>query len=530
MDASRSALTPLRFLERAADVHPDKVAVVDGARRWIYAELAAHVVRVAHALRAAGLAPGDRVAYLSTNTAELLAAHFAVPLAGCVLVAINTRLSTDEVQYICNHSEARLLVVDRELAAAVEPLRDRLPHVVTTVVVGDAEALAGATSYADFAASGSGEPLPWQIDDEDATIAINYTSGTTGRPKGVMYSHRGAYLNAFGEVIHSKFTSGSVYLWTLPMFHCSGWCTAWAVTAVAGRHVCLPAVRADAIWTLLRSERVTHLDGAPIVLSTLADAPEAGPLQTRLTVTTAGAPPSPTIIGRLESLGMDVVHVYGLTETYGPYSVCEPQDAWAELDADARARKLARQGVGMVQAERLRVVDEELRDVPADGVTMGEIVMRGNNVMKGYFKDPAATEDAFRGGWFHSGDLGVMHGDGYVQLLDRAKDVVISGGENICTVEVEQALLRHDAVADVAVIGVPDEKWGERPKAFVVLRPSARATEDELIAFVRSRIARYKAPANIAFLEELPRTSTGKVQKFELREREWAGHATRIQG
>jgi fatty-acyl-CoA synthase len=314
------------------------------------------------------------------------------------------------------------------------------------------------------------------------------------------------------------------------MFHCNGWCTPWAVTAIGGRHVCLRAVRGERIWELLDQEEVTHLNGAPTVLATLVGAEEAHPLERPLVVTTAGAPPSPTTIAQCERINGRVVHVYGLTETYGPYSVCQWQEGWEDLDAEGRAGLLARQGLGMIQAERLRVVDEEMHDVPADGETMGEIVMRGNNVMKGYFEDEEATAEAFRGGWFHSGGLGVVQPDGYVRLLDRAKDVVVSGGENISTVEVEQALASHDAVLEAAVIGVPDEKWGERPKAFVVLKPGADAGEQDIIDHVHSAIARYKAPKAVAFLDELPKTSTGKVQKFELREREWAGQDSKIKG
>jgi fatty-acyl-CoA synthase len=309
-----------------------------------------------------------------------------------------------------------------------------------------------------------------------------------------------------------------VYLWTLPMFHCNGWCTPWALTAIAGRHICLRAVRADDIWELLERESVTHLNGAPTVLTMLANSPRAHRLEQPLTITTAGAPPSPTTIGELEGLGARIIHVYGLTEVYGPYSVCEYQEGWDGLDVPARARLLARQGVGMIQAERLRVVDKQMRDVPADGTSIGEIVMRGNNVMAGYFRDADATAEAFRGGWFHSGDLGVMHPDGYVELRDRAKDIVISGGENISTIEVEQALVTHEHVLEVAVVGVPDDRWGERPKAFVVLKPGCKCTEAELIEHVRSQIAHYKAPGAVAFVDELPKTSTGKIQKNVLRE------------
>jgi fatty-acyl-CoA synthase len=440
------------------------------------------------------------------------------------------------VRYICDHSGAKLLVVDSELRSIVTPVQDRLETIREIITVfdpaseSDVPAAPHGPSYQDLLERGSDEPLDWAVEDELATIAINYTSGTTGQAKGVMYSHRGAYLNSLGEVLHSEHGPGSVYLWTLPMFHCNGWCTAWALTAIGGRQVCLRAVRGDRVWELLEQEKVTHLNGAPMVLTTLAAADEAHPLARPLVVTTAGAPPSPAMITRCERLNARVVHVYGLTETYGPYSVCQWQEDWQDLDVKERAKLLARQGLGMIHSERLRVVDEEMNDVPADGETMGEIVMRGNNVMKGYFEDDEATAEAFRGGWFHSGDLGVMQPDGYVQLLDRAKDVVVSGGENISTIEIEQALLTHASVVDVAVIGVPDERWGERPKAFVVLRPGAQAGEKELIEHVRSRIARYKAPKAVTFLDVMPRTSTGKVPKFELREREWAGRESRING
>ena len=536
MSVSQAPLTPLRFLERSAEVFPDKTAIVHGERRLDYRGFAREATRLARGLRASGIGPGDRVAYLCPNIPEMLIAHFAVPLAGAVLVAINTRLSPDEVRYICDHSGAKLLVADAELRPTVDPVAGELETVREVVTVVDPLAAPGADAalegprYEDLLERGSDEPLDWTIGDELATITINYTSGTTGRPKGVMYTHRGAYLNALAEVIHSEHTPASVYLWTLPMFHCNGWCTTWGVTAIGGRHVCLRAVRGEQIWELIEHEQITHLNGAPTVLTAIATADAARPLERPLVVTTAGAPPSPTTIAQFEALGAQIIHVYGLTETYGPYSVCEWQPDWEELETGRRARLLARQGVGMLSADRLRVVDEQMHDVPADAATMGEIVMRGNNVMKGYFDDDDATTRAFAGGWFHSGDLGVMHPDGYVELRDRAKDVVVSGGENISTVEVEQALVSHDAVLEAAVVGVPDEKWGERPKAFVVLKPGKQAAEDELIDHCRARIARYKAPKAVEFVAELPKTSTGKVQKYSLREREWAGQAARIRG
>jgi len=536
-EVSYTPLTPLAFLQRSAEVFPDKTAIVYGDRRTSYRDFAAEATRLARALQAYGIRPGDRVAYLCPNIPETLVAHFAVPLAGAVLVAINVRLSPEEVHYICDHSGARLLVVDTELLPPLAPVLERLATVEQVIAVADPlgtpPAVAGDLdhrSYADFLSTGSDEPLPWTVADELATIAVDYTSGTTGQPKGVMYSHRGAYLNSLGEIIHSRFTPDSVYLWTLPMFHCNGWCTTWAVTGIAATHVCLRAVRADVIWQLFAQEAVTHLNGAPTVLVAIANAPEAHRLDRELVITTAGAPPSPTIIGRMGELGARVVHVYGLTETYGPITLNEQQPGWAELAPAERAALQARQGVAMIQADLVRVVDDEMRDVPRDGITMGEIIMRGNNVMTGYYADPEATASAFRGGWFHSGDLGVSHSDGYIQLRDRAKDIIISGGENISTVEVEQAIDSHPAVLEVAVIGIPDETWGERPKAFVVLRPGAELDGAELIEHVRARIARYKAPAAVDFVEALPKTSTGKMQKFALREKEWAGHVSRIQG
>jgi fatty-acyl-CoA synthase len=531
---STTPLTPLAFLRRSAEVFPDKTAIVHRERRHTYREFAAEVTRVAHALRGSGIGAGDRVAYLLPNVPEMLVAHFAVPLAGAVLVAINTRLSTEEVRCILDHSGAKLLVVDAALHRTVAPVAAGLKTVEEIITVIDPADPGGGVGsgvrYDDLLARGRDDPLPWAVEDENAMISINYTSGTTGTPKGVMYSHRGAYLNSFGEVVHSGHSADSVYLWTLPMFHCNGWCTTWAVTAVGGTHVCLRTVRGDVIWNLIRQHRVTHLNGAPTVLTTIMRAAESAELDSPIVVTTAGAPPSPTTILRMAGLGFRVVHVYGLTETYGPYSVNEYQRTWDGMAAEERARLQARQGVGMVCAEWMRVVDPDMNDVPADGRALGEVVMRGNNVMLGYFQDPAATEKAFACGWFHSGDLGVMHPDGYVELRDRAKDIVVSGGENISTIEVEQAIGSHPAVLEVAVIGVPDEQWGERPKAFVVLTPDESATEEELIEHVRSRIARYKAPKAVEIVEELPKTSTGKVQKFELREREWGGRSSRVQG
>jgi fatty-acyl-CoA synthase len=529
-----TSLTPLAFLERSAHVYPKKTAIVYGDRRISYTEFAAAATRLAHALRASGVNPGDRVAYLVPNIPEMLIAHFGVPLAGGVLVAMNIRLAAAEIRYICAHSGSKLLVVDSGLHSTIVPIVDELNVEIVTVIDAAAGVAAdpriGRLSYEDFLARGGDDPLPWRVKDERATISINYTSGTTGTPKGVMYHHRGAYLNSLAEVIHSQHSPESRYLWTLPMFHCNGWCTAWAVTAIGGTHICLRTVNAAEIWRLLDSEGITHLNAAPTVLVSIANAEQAHRLDREVVVTTAGAAPSPTIIGRMSELGARLVHVYGLTETYGPYTVCEIQDSWARLDPQKRNRMMAHQGVGMLVTDGVRVVTKDMADVQHDGSTMGEVVMRGNNVMSGYFNDPDATVEAFRGGWFHSGDLAVWHPDGYIELRDRAKDIIVSGGENISTIEVEIAVVSHPAVLDVAVVGVPNEKWGERPKAFVVLRPGATATAEEILGHVRGQIARYKVPDHVEFIAELPKTATGKIQKFHLREREWRGHDSRIQG
>jgi len=525
-------LTPLRFLRRAADVYPDKTAIVDGPRRFSYTEAAESAAALARAIAAGGVGAGDSIVYLASNSAELVIAHFGVPLAGSALVAINTRLSSDEIAYILDHCSARLVFADGSLADQHGAV---LASAAAELVVLPEQDGTGGT-YESFLARGCAAAQPeWAVADETATIAINYTSGTTGRPRGVMYTHRGAYLNALGQVIHQGFDFTTNYLWTLPLFHCNGWCGAWAVTAVAGTQVCLRAVRGPDIWRLLAEENIDHMSCAPAVLSIMAGAAEAHPLERPLSISTGGAPPSPPATKRLQELRARVLHIYGLTETYGPYSKCEYQPGWAGLDPEALTVKLARQGVGMITADELRVIRThpdtlELEDVPSDGVTVGEIVMRGNTVMKGYDRDEAATATAFAGGWFHSGDLGVRHPDGYVQLVDRAKDVIISGGENISSVELEHTLLSHPAVADVAVIGVPDDQWGERPKAYVVLRAEMVATEEELIAHVKSKIAGYKAPKMVAFVDALPRSVTGKISKKQLRDIEWAGRATGIQG
>ena len=530
----RHPLTPLLLLERTVRVFPQKTALVYGPRRTSWAELGDEISRFAGALVRAGVRPGDRVAFLAPNVPELLAAHFAVLLAGGVLVALNTRLNAAEVGYILDHSGAKVVLVDPELAPWVAEAREGLAARPLLVNVEDpvagvtGRALDGPT-YAELLAGA--EPLGLQatVEDEEGLISINYTSGTTGRPKGVMYTHRGAYLNALGEIIVQGLGRDSAFLWTLPLFHCNGWCYPWAVTGAAGTHVMLRRVDPAEILRLIRAERVTHLNGAPTVLLMIAEAPEARGLRfdPEIRVATGGAPPSPTLLARMEQLGVRITHLYGLTETYGPHVFCEIQPEWEGLDAEAKAGKMARQGVPGVHATHLRVVDERLRDVPADGETVGEVVMRGNNVMKGYFRDPEATARAFEGGWFHSGDLGVVHPDGYIELRDRKKDIIISGGENISTIEVEHAVVKHPAVLECAVVAIPHERWGEVPKAFVTLRPGARATEQELIEHCRAHLAHFKCPKAVEFCE-LPKTSTGKIQKFRLREKEWAGREKRI--
>jgi len=504
----RQELTPISFLERSGTVYAERVAVVDGGRSWTDSEWRARSRRLAHALRRAGLRQGDRVAFLAFNSEPLLLGHFGVPQAGGVITAINTRLTADEVGYILQHSGSRFVFHSAEL----EPLLAAAPEGVRRIRL--------ETEFEDFLATGSEEPVePWQQDEYD-TIAIDYTSGTTGRPKGVMYHHRGAYLNALAMAIDHRLDAGSTYLWTLPMFHCNGWTFTWATVAVGARNWCIPRIDPAEVWSLLRSPGRWHFCAAPTVLTMLANDPRAGRLERPARLFTAGAPPSPTIIATMQELNFELEHVYGLTETYGPFTInVSPQGA----DAVLRAR----QGYPNVAAGEVAVLDDGMRPVPADGQTMGEVCMRGNVVMKGYFENPEATAEAFRGGWFHSGDVGVVHPDGQIELRDRKKDIIISGGENISTIEVEQAVVSHPAVMECAVIAVPDDKWGEVPKAFVTLKPGATASAEEIIEHVRSRIAHFKAPKAVEF-GELPKTSTGKIQKFVLREREWQGREKRI--
>ncbi len=511
----RQELTPVHFLERAGLVHADRVAVVDGERRYTYREWRGRSRRLASALRRSGLRRGDRVAFLALNSEPLLLGHFGVLQAGGVIVAINTRLGPGEVAYILRHSDPRLVIHTPEL----RPLLEEAPSGPRRIELGE--------EFESLLAEGSEDPVePW-LEDEYEVCAIDYTSGTTGRPKGVMYHHRGAYLNALAMAIDMRLDVGSRYLWTLPMFHCNGWTFPWAVAAAGATSVCIPRVDPAQIWRLFRSGEASCFCAAPTVLTLLANHPDAAPLERPVRVFTAAAPPSPTLIARMAELNFELEHVYGLTETYGPFTINVPPLGWEELALEARARYRARQGVPNLLAGEVRVVDEQMRDVPADGRTLGEVVMRGNVVMKGYYRDPEATDQVFAGGWFHSGDVGVMHPDGSIELRDRKKDIVISGGENISTIEVEQAVVSHPAVLECAVIGVPDETWGEVPKAFVTLKPGCSATEREIIEHVRARIAHFKAPRAVEFCE-LPKTSTGKIQKYVLREREWSGREKRI--
>jgi fatty-acyl-CoA synthase len=518
----RTELNPVDFLHRAAYMYPDKVAVVHGERRYSYRQLAERSWRLANALRSAGLDKGDRVATLLFNSPAMLEAHFGVPAAGGILVAVNHRLAGAEIGYILQHSGARFLLLDTEL----ETLAGQAGLDGVTVIR-CADTGEPGDPYEELLAGASPErPTSW-LEHEEETISVNYTSGTTGRPKGVQFTYRGAYLNALSEVIVAGMSADSAYLWTLPMFHCNGWCFPWAVTAVAARHVTMRAVDPQRVWELIDGEGVTHYNGAPTVQLMILNHPLAHRLDRPVTAMVAAAPPSPRLFARMSELNFRVVHVYGLTETYGPVTVCPEQEAWHELPLAERARYLARQGQAYISSDLVRVVDDQMNDVPQDGATMGEVVMRGNNVMSGYFHDEAATSKAFAGGWFHSGDLAVWHPDGNIELRDRGKDIIISGGENISSIEVEQTITAHPAVLECAVIGMPDPRWGERPKAFVTLNEGAAATPEEIIAFCRDHLAHYKCPAAVEF-GPLPKTSTGKIQKFVLREREWAGQDKRI--
>ena len=523
--ANHQPLTPLTFLERAAAVFPDRTAVIHGGLRRSYRDLYARCRRLASALSAHGIGRGDTVAVMLANTPAMIECHYGVPMAGAVLNTLNTRLDAAIIGFCLDHGEAKVVITDREFARTMGPALAQAG--VTPLVIdyddpdydGPGERL-GTIEYEDFLAGGDPAHAWTMPGDEWDAISLNYTSGTTGDPKGVVYHHRGASLLAVGNVVAGNLGRHPVYLWTLPMFHCNGWCFPWTLSVVAGTHVCLRQVRAKAMYDAIADHGVTHLCGAPIVMSLLINAPEAErrDLPRRVSFLTAAAPPPEAVLAGMAEAGFDVTHVYGLTETYGPAVVNEWHADWDGLSKDEQATRKARQGVRYPPLEALDVLDPEtMAPVPADGETLGEVMFRGNVVMRGYLKNPSATEAAFKGGWFHSGDLGVKHPDGYIQLKDRSKDIIISGGENISSIEVEEALFKHPAVAAAAVVAKPDEKWGETPCAFVELKGSEMVSAEELIGWCRRSLAGFKVPRHVVFTE-LPKTSTGKVQKFVLRE------------
>ena len=524
--ANFAALTPLSFIERTASVYPERLAIVHGDLRQTWGQTYARCRQLASSLRKAGIGKNDTVAVILPNTPPMVEAHFGVPMAGAVLNTLNTRLDAEALAFMLDHGEAKALIVDPEFTGVIakalklrtctEPL---LVIQVDDALYGPAATQVGSISYEDFVAQGDAD-FAWEMpEDEWDAIALNYTSGTMGNPKGVVYHHRGAAINAISNVLEWDMPKHSVYLWTLPMFHCNGWCFPWTVAARAGVNVCLRRVEAKAIFDAIRDHGVTHYCGAPIVQSLLVNAPaelKVG-IPAGVKAMVAGAAPPASMIEGMEAMGFDLTHVYGLTETYGPATVCAKHEVWQQLDIGERARLNARQGVRYHLQREVRVMDPEtLQPVPMDGETMGEIMFRGNITMKGYLKNPKATDDAFRGGWFHSGDLAVQYPDGYIQIKDRSKDIIISGGENISSIEVEDVLYRHPAVLAAAVVAKPDEKWGETPCAFLEIKPGTEVTEQDIIAHCKQHLAGYKVPRAVVF-GELPKTSTGKIQKFELR-------------
>ncbi len=523
--ANYQPLTPLQFLQRAALVYPNHIAIIHGRQRFTYAEFYARCRRLASALQARGIGPGDTVSVMLANTPGMLEAHYGVPMAGAVLHTINTRLDAPIVAFQLDHGNAKLLITDREFAPLSKAALELAQVKPSVIDYDDSEfpqsgERLSAEDYEAFIAGGDPQ-FDWHMPaDEWNAISLNYTSGTTGNPKGVVYHHRGAALMCYANNLEAGMGPHPVYLWTLPMFHCNGWCFPWSLSVVAGTHVCLRWVRAKAMYEAITDHGVTHLSGAPIVMSTLLNAApeEKRTIHHRVSVNHAAAPPPQSVLDAMTEAGFHLTHLYGLTETYGPAVANEWNLDWNDLDAAGRALKRTRQGVRYLALEDLTVMDPlSMQRVPADGETIGEVMFRGNIVMKGYLKNPAATAEAFEGGWFHSGDLGVLYPDGYIQLKDRSKDIIISGGENISSIEVEDVLYKHPSVAYCAVVAKPDERWGETPCAFIELRPGMTATAEELLAWSRERLARYKVPRHIVFAE-VPRTSTGKIQKFKLRE------------
>ncbi len=519
-------LSPLSFLARSAEVYPDKPALIHGDLRQTWAETYRRCRRLACALSRRGIGVGDTVAVLAPNTPAMYEAHFGVPMAGAVLNTINIRLDAATIGFILAHGEARVLLVDREFAGIAAQALVGLERRPLVVDIDDplyegAEAAVGDLDYEMLLAEGDPE-YAWQLPaDEWQAIALNYTSGTTGNPKGVVIHHRGAYLNCFGNAVGSAMGPNSVYLWTLPMFHCNGWSFTWTLALLSGTNVCLRRVETQAVFQAIKAHQVTHLCGAPIVLNMMTNAPaeERALVDHPLEAMTGGAAPPAAVIARMEAMGISVTHLYGLTETYGPTVSCAWHEAWNDLPLPERARLKSRVGVRKANMEQVTVIDPEtMHPVPRDGATLGEIMMRGNVVMKGYFKNPKATEEAFAGDWYHTGDLGVIHPDGYIQIKDRSKDIIISGGENISSIELEDALYQHPAVLEAAVVARPDDHWGETPCAFVTLKSDAAATETQIIGFCRERLAHFKVPKTVVF-GPLPKTATGKIQKYVLRDR-----------
>ncbi|HEY7748799.1 MAG TPA: acyl-CoA synthetase [Aestuariivirgaceae bacterium] len=524
--ANYQPLTPITFLQRSASVYPDHTAIIHGTQRFTYAQFYSRCRKLASQLKKLGVGRGDTVSAMLANTPAMLEAHYGVPMTGAVLNTLNTRLDASIIAFSLDHAETKVLLTDREFSKTVKDALSLTTSARPIVIDYDDREfptpgeLLGKITYDEFIESGDPD-FAWSMPpDEWDAISLNYTSGTTGNPKGVVYHHRGAYLLAQGNVITASMQKHPVYLWTLPMFHCNGWCFTWSISVVGGTHVCLRWVRSSAIWDALAEHRVTHLCGAPIVMSTILDAPpnEKHPLSQTVEFFTAAAPPPEAVLAAMSEAGFNVTHLYGLTETYGPAVVNDWKSAWNELPGAERAAKKARQGVRYAALEDLDIVSPDtLEPVVRDGRTIGEAMFRGNIVMKGYLKNKKATDEAFRGGWFHSGDLGVIHPDGYIQLKDRSKDIIISGGENISSIEVEDRLYKHPAVQAAAVVARPDEKWGETPCAFVELKPGTQANADELILWCREGLAHFKCPRHVIFAE-IPKTSTGKIQKFKLRE------------